>query len=65
MGLNLASEAALCSELSIGFANIASVDNYGNGIGGESPTFEAVKASARKNAENIRDILKAAITALL
>jgi len=65
VGMNMASEATLCNELELPFANIASIDNYGNGIGGEVPSFELVLANSKHNREKLRAIIKTAIERLL
>ncbi len=64
VGMNMASEATLCSELSIPYANIATVDNYANGVMGEVPTFEKVLSNSKRNAERVRSLLKKAVEIL-
>jgi purine nucleoside phosphorylase len=61
VGMNMAHEATLCSEAGIAFGNIATVDNYGHGLGGSEPTFEQVKASAAENSARVKAIVKGAI----
>ncbi|MCK4718306.1 MAG: MTAP family purine nucleoside phosphorylase [Thermoplasmata archaeon] len=65
VGMNMASEATLCSELGMSYSNIASVDNYGNGICGERPTFELVLANSKKNHDRVEELVKGAIELLL
>ena len=61
VGMNMAHEATLCAEAGIAYANIATIDNYGHGLGGSEPRFEEVKASAAENSARVKAIVKGAI----
>jgi 5'-methylthioadenosine phosphorylase len=57
VGMTLASEATLSSELKIPFAALCSVDNYAHGLGGEVLTYEHILDAAREHRERTREIL--------
>ncbi|MDG6220039.1 MAG: 5'-methylthioadenosine phosphorylase, partial [Candidatus Thermoplasmatota archaeon] len=59
VGMNMASEATLCSELEIPYVCIASVDNYGNGIKGERPSLELCLERSKSNLDGVVELVKA------
>jgi 5'-methylthioadenosine phosphorylase len=58
VGMNLASEGALCSELGIPFAGLISVDNYANGLVDEELDFRNILKDAKENWNLIRSFLE-------
>ena len=64
LGMTMASEATLASELGIPYAALCSVDNYCNGIVNRPLTYEAIQKTQRKNADAVRKILGRALEAL-
>ena len=65
VGMNMASEATLCKELEMPFANIASIDNYASGLSEEKPSFELCLENSKKNREKMLSLVKAAIEKIL
>jgi len=57
IGMNMASEATLAREVGLAYANISSVDNYGNGLSKVAPTYEAIVANAKRNWLHVSKIL--------
>ncbi|MGQ0797588.1 MAG: MTAP family purine nucleoside phosphorylase [Methanobacteriota archaeon] len=64
LGMTMASEATLASEIGMPYAALCSVDNYGNGIVARPLTYDAIQRTQRKNAELVRRILDRALEAL-
>jgi 5'-methylthioadenosine phosphorylase len=64
LGMTMASEATLASELGLPYASLCSVDNYCNGIVDRPLTYEAILAAQRKNADRVRTVLAHAIEAI-
>ncbi len=58
VGMTVASEATLATELDMRFAAICTVDNYANGLGKVALTFEQVLETSRANARRIEKILE-------
>jgi 5'-methylthioadenosine phosphorylase len=58
VGMNLASEATLCSELHIPVAGLISIDNYANGIVDEPLDFRNILSDARDNWNTVKEILQ-------
>lgn len=58
VGMTLASEATLASELGIGFAALCMVDNYAHGLGEERLTYEHIVETARRYRERTDAILE-------
>ncbi len=62
VGMNIASEATLASELDIPVGLICTVDNYGNGVGGatvdQKDFYKAVKANTKKVEAVFKELLK-------
>jgi len=56
--MTVASEATLALELGMRFAAICTVDNYANGLGGETLTYEHILAVSRANARRTERILE-------
>lgn len=61
VGMTMASEATLASELGIPYAAICSVDNYCNGIVERPLTFEQIRATQARNADALRGIVEQAL----
>lgn len=59
VGMNLASEAALCSELDIPVAGLITIDNYANGVIDEELDFRRILSDAKDNWNNVRKVLGA------
>lgn len=58
VGMTLASEFTLATELGISTAALCTVDNYANGIGGcNAPTYEEIISVAKSNGERISTII--------
>jgi len=57
VGMTVASEATLALELGMRFAAICTVDNYANGLGGETLTYEHILETSRANRLRTGDIL--------
>ena len=57
VGMTMAAEATLASELGIPYAALCTVDNFANGIVDEPLTFEAIRATQRANADLTRSIV--------
>lgn len=49
VGMTMASEATLCSEIGIPVAAICAVDNYANGVAKQELSYETVTKNAEKN----------------
>ena len=57
VGMTVASEATLALELGMRFAAICTVDNYANGLGEETLTYEHILETSRENRLRTGDIL--------
>ncbi len=57
VGMTMASEATLASELGIPYASLCTVDNFGNGIVDEPLSFERIRETQRRNADLTRTIV--------
>ena len=57
VGMTMASEATLASELGIPYACLCTVDNFCNGIVDEPLTFDRIRETQRKNADLTRRIV--------
>jgi len=58
VGMTVASEATLANELGIRFAAICTVDNYANGIGDESISYDTILAAAKEGSRRTSHILE-------
>ncbi len=58
VGMTVASEATLALELQMRFAAVCTVDNYANGLGDETLTYEHILATSRTNAQRTERILE-------
>lgn len=58
VGMTMASEATLASELDLPYAAVCSVDNYGNGIAERPLTFERIRETQARNQEALRRIVE-------
>ena len=58
VGMTIASEATLASELELKYAAICSVDNYAHGVVKEVPTYEKILENAKRNRSRIEMIIK-------
>ncbi len=61
LGMTMASEATLASELRLPYAAVCSVDNYCNGIVERPLTFEQIRATQKKNVDALRQLIEAAL----
>ncbi|MDI6810189.1 MAG: MTAP family purine nucleoside phosphorylase [archaeon] len=58
VGMNMASEATLATELGLRYANISTVDNYAHGIiAEEALDYKAIVEAASKSRENVEKVL--------
>lgn len=57
VGMSLASEATLATELGIRFASLCMVDNYAHGLSPEVPTYEHILESSRRHRERTGHIV--------
>ncbi|HEX9339569.1 MAG TPA: MTAP family purine nucleoside phosphorylase [Thermoplasmata archaeon] len=57
VGMTIASEATLASELGIPYAALCTVDNFANGIVDEPLTFERIRETQRANADLTKSIV--------
>ncbi|MDD1678138.1 MAG: MTAP family purine nucleoside phosphorylase, partial [Methanomicrobiales archaeon] len=64
VGMTLASEATIATELGMPFAALCSVDNYAHGLGKEVLTYEHILETARENRERTEEILQRLIQRL-
>jgi len=58
VGMTLASEATLASELGIPFAALCTVDNYAHGLAGEAPTWEHILEASRAHRDRTGSIVE-------
>ena len=58
VGMTMASEATLASELGLPSAAVCSVDNYCNGIVERPLTFDQIRATQERNMDALRRILE-------
>ncbi len=65
VGMTMASEAVLASELGQRYASVCSVDNYCNGIAETPLTYEDILKVQGENAENLKRIIVAVLEALV
>lgn len=61
VGMTMASEATLASELGLPYAAVCSVDNYCNGIVERPLTFDQIRATQSKNQDALRRLVEAAL----
>ncbi len=61
VGMTMASEATLASELGIPYAAVCSVDNFCNGIVERPLTFEQIRATQAKNQDVLGKIVEKAV----
>ena len=59
VGMTIASEASLCTELKLQYAAICSVDNYANGIGEKPLRAEEIADNAKNNADGVVTVIYA------
>lgn len=57
VGMTMANEATLCSEIGIPVAALCTVDNYANGVVPQELSYEAVLGNVRKNRDTVRDAI--------
>ena len=57
VGMTMASEATLASELGLPYAALCTVDNFANGIVDEPLTFEGIRETQRANEDLTRSIV--------
>lgn len=61
VGMTMASEATLATELGLPYAAVCSVDNYCNGIVERPLTFDQIRATQERNVDVLRRILEKAL----
>lgn len=61
VGMTMASEATLASELGIPYASLCTIDNFGNGIVDEPLSFERIRETQHRNADLTRKIVAKAV----
>ncbi|MFQ6013343.1 MAG: MTAP family purine nucleoside phosphorylase [Thermoplasmata archaeon] len=59
VGMTMAAEATLASELDLPYASLCSVDNYCHGITDEALSFEDIRRTQQSNARVVRAVLRA------
>ncbi len=57
VGMNMASEATLATELELRYANISTVDNYAHGIAAEELEYKDIVATAAKSRTDLEKVL--------
>ncbi len=57
VGMTMASEATLCSEIGIPVAAICTVDNYANGVSDQELSYETVAKNAEKNRSMVEETI--------
>jgi len=62
VGMNMASEATLATELGLRYANISTVDNYAHGIVAEELEYKDIVETASKSQEKLEKVLLKLIT---
>lgn len=65
VGMTMASEATLASELGLRYAAVCSVDNYCNGIVERPLTFEEIRATQARNQDALQRLVEKALEGLL
>ncbi|MBP7764564.1 MAG: MTAP family purine nucleoside phosphorylase [Deltaproteobacteria bacterium] len=58
VGMTMASEAAVASELDLPYASACSIDNYGNGLVEKPLRMEQIIAGTRRNADMMKKLLE-------
>ncbi len=61
VGMTMASEATLASELDLPYAAVCSVDNYCNGIVERPLTFDQIRATQTRNVDVLRRVVEKAL----
>jgi len=61
VGMTMASEATLASELGLPYASLCTVDNFAHGIVDEPLTFETIRETQRTNAALTRTVVAGAL----
>ncbi len=61
VGMTMASEATLASELGLPYAAVCSVDNYCNGIVERPLTFDQIRATQERTVEGLRRLIEHAL----
>lgn len=61
VGMTMASEATLASELGLPYAALCTVDNFAHGIVDEALTFDRIREMQRENADLTRTIVTLAV----
>ncbi|TLZ57974.1 MAG: MTAP family purine nucleoside phosphorylase [Methanobacteriota archaeon] len=64
VGMTMASEATLASELGLSYASLCTVDNFAHGIVDEPLTFETIRETQRANAALTRTVVAGALERL-
>lgn len=64
VGMTMASEATLASELALAYGSVCTVDNYAHGLTQKSLTFEAIAQAQRENAFALTAVLPSALLAV-
>lgn len=59
VGMTMADEATVACELGLRYASVCSIDNYANGVQSAELSEQAIRLSARSNAEKIKGIVAA------
>ena len=56
IGMTMAGESTICSELGVKYASLCSIDNYANGIEGKA-SYTAIKNAAKTNSSRLAKII--------
>ena len=64
VGMTMASEATLASEIGVPYASLCTVDNFAHGIADEPLSFEGIRETQRSNAALTRAIVTKALERL-
>jgi len=58
VGMTMANEATLCSEIGIPVAALCTVDNYANGVSPQELSYETIIENVKKNRDAVRDAIR-------
>lgn len=65
VGMTAASELTIASEIQMPYALLVSVDNWGNGIGGNKLTMDDFLQGVAQNYQNVRNAIQTVLPSLL
>ncbi len=65
VGMTMGSEATLARELELAYAGLCTVDNYCHGLVGEPLTYDGIVKVQREKTEDLRQVLRAFLEAVV